>query len=338
MKPQDHSKLGELLSEDLFLKMARSAAKAPSGHNTQPWLFSKTGGDTFVIQPDFRRALPVADADHHELYISLGCAAENAALAAAYHGYATHCEIEERAEETVIKLRLAKDELPEDGQLFLQIDRRQTTRREYEPKTVPPTALQAWQEAINGDGIALKFFRDPAEIAPLSDYILQANQAQFSNPAFVQELIEWIRFSSKEAGQQGDGVWTSTSGVPSLGRPLGSWVMRRFVTAQSEAKRWRKLIEKSAGFALFMTQDNRPEGWIKLGRAFQRFALLATAMGISHAHVNMPCEVEPVREKMARRLGLPGYTPLLLIRFGYAQPMPYSKRRRLDEVIVSSAV
>jgi hypothetical protein len=280
----------------------------------------------------------VADADHHELYISLGCAAENAALAAAYYGYATHCEIENRAEGAIINLRLDQDELPEDGQLFLQIDRRQTTRRAYEPQAVPDTALHAWQEAIEGDGIAVKFFLEPAEIARLSEYILEANQAQFDDPAFVQELIEWIRFSGKEATQRGDGVWTSTSGVPSLGRPLGSWVMRRFVSAQSEAKRWRKLIEKSAGFALFMTQDHQPEGWIKLGRAFQRFALLATEMGISHAHVNMPCEVEPVREEMVRALGLNGYTPLLLIRFGYAPPMPRSKRRRLDEVIVSPAV
>lgn len=336
MKPQHHSNFGSILSEDLFLKMARSASKAPSGHNTQPWLFSRVADDTFVIQPDFRRVLPVADADHHELFISLGCAAENAALAAAYYGYATHCEIQDWAEGAIIKLRLDKNEAPEDGRLFLQIDRRQSTRCAYDERPVPETALYAWQEAIKGDEVAVKFFLEPTEIARLTDFILAGNQAQFTDKGFVQELIGWIRFSEKEAVQQGDGVWTSSTGVPSLGRPLGSWVMRNFVTAQSEAKRWRKLIEKSAGFALFMTQDHRPEGWIKLGRAFQSFGLMAAEMGISHAHVNMPCEVEPVREKMARELGLKGYTPLLLLRFGYAQPMPYSKRRRLDEVIASA--
>ena len=68
------------MKEKDFQQLATLASRAPSGHNTQPWLFDQEG-DTFIIRPDFSKALPVVDPDHRELYISLGCAAENTLLA-----------------------------------------------------------------------------------------------------------------------------------------------------------------------------------------------------------------------------------------------------------------
>ncbi|MDX1638279.1 MAG: hypothetical protein R3281_09930, partial [Balneolaceae bacterium] len=68
-------------------------------------------------------------------------------------------------------------------------------------------------------------------------------------------------------------------------------------------------------------------------RAFQRFGLTATKLEISHAHVNMPCEEKEVRNRMRDELDLDGH-PLLLIRFGYSEKMPYSFRRDVDEVLV----
>ena len=59
-----------------LLFLIEQAVKAPSGHNTQPWMFriSETEID---ICPDYSRALPVVDPDNRELFVSLGCAAEN---------------------------------------------------------------------------------------------------------------------------------------------------------------------------------------------------------------------------------------------------------------------
>ena len=73
--------------------------------------------------------------------------------------------------------------------------------------------------------------------------------------------------------------------------------------------------------------------WISLGRAFQRFGLTATKLNIRHAHMNMPCEVPEIREKMAKYLNSEG-DPLLLVRIGYSEKMPYSFRRNLEEVLM----
>ena len=77
-----------------FLFMIEQAVKAPSGHNTQPWLF-KTGETEIEIRPDFTKSLPVVDPDNRELFVSLGCAAENLCIAASHKGYRTKVAIEE---------------------------------------------------------------------------------------------------------------------------------------------------------------------------------------------------------------------------------------------------
>ena len=63
-------------------------------------------------------------------------------------------------------------------------------------------------------------------------------------------------------------------------------------------------------------------------------SLTATQLNISHSHVNMPCEEVNVRRQMAQKFGLTGLEPLLLIRFGYAKPTPYSFRKNIEKVIV----
>ena len=43
--------------------LIEQACKAPSGHNTQPWLF-EPGAQQIRIHPDLRQALPVVDPKH----------------------------------------------------------------------------------------------------------------------------------------------------------------------------------------------------------------------------------------------------------------------------------
>ena len=49
------------------------AIRAPSSHNTQPWLF-RIAGDHLGVMADRSRALPVADPQDRELVISCGAA------------------------------------------------------------------------------------------------------------------------------------------------------------------------------------------------------------------------------------------------------------------------
>ncbi len=319
-----------MIPEESLIKIIKFAAKAPSGHNTQPWKF-KTGDDSISILPDFTRALPVVDADNHALYISLGCALENLVIAANELNYKTVTEfaLDESAPRIVVKLYPAPER--DKSGLCEYIGKRQVTRNKYKPEKVPESLLnELFSEA---EGVHVRLFLSEEEIDSLAPYIIEGNSLQFGNKAFVSELLSWLRFSEKEVMTKGDGIWSASMGLPGTGRIIGSFVMKNFVTAASEEKRLRKLIGATAGFALFMVEKNDPVHWIRLGQSFQRFGLISTKNNISHAHLNMPCEELQVREKLIRDFNLGTLTPLLLIRFGYSEPMPYSFRRNLSGML-----
>jgi len=320
-----------MIPHDIFLKIVRNAVKSPSGHNTQPWLFAKED-DVISIKPDLSRALPIADPDHRELFISLGCAAETAMIAAGFYGYRTVLEINGFSTDFSIKISLKKNDRIDQPALFSYIAARQTTRNLFADKPISNEDIAALINVGGGDNI--RFFIGQNEIQKLSPFITEANAIQMSNPKFKSELIQWMRFSEKEAMHKGDGLYTACSGVPSFGRVPGSFVLKNFVTAKSENKRLLKQLEKTAAVAIFTTPGNALENWIQTGMVFQRFALTATKLGLNHSYINSPCQIAQVRDRMMNDLGLDGF-PQLLIRLGYSQKMHSSFRRRIHDVILT---
>lgn len=314
-------------------KLVCYGIKAPSGHNTQPWLFSIRENEIH-IHPDFTRALPVVDSDNHALYISLGCAAENIAIAANKYRLGADVSIEEVGyDHPFIKISLIADDPIQEDELVKYINQRQSTRNEYSDKQVPEHDLDALKKSFDFKDIDMLTFTNRDELKDLEPLIIEGSNLQFQNKRFVEELVDWFRFSKTEAEEKSDGLWTQCMGLPNMPRFIGNIVMKYFVSAKSEAKRWKKLIGASAGFALFVVHKNDVAHWIRLGRAFQRFGLTATKLGISHAHVNMPCEELEVRQKFVKKFNLGSKHPLLLIRVGYSEKMPYSLRRNTAKVM-----
>lgn len=319
-----------MIPEESLLKILKYATKAPSGHNTQPWIF-KTGNDSISIFPDFTRALPVVDPDNHALYISLGCALENLIIAANEFNYKTETEFTGDERQPLIVVKLSSAPGIDTSGLFDHIAKRQVTRSKFKPEKVPCSLFSELFEET--EGVLVKLFLSEEETDSLTSYIIEGNSLQFGNKKFVNELVSWLRFSEKEAMTKGDGIWLASMGLPNIGRLIGNFVMKNFASAGTEEKRLKKLIKASAGFALFMVEKNDPYHWIKLGQLFQRFGLIATKNNISHSHLNMPCEELQVRNKLIHDYHLQNLTPLLLIRFGYSEPMPYSFRRNLSNLL-----
>ena len=319
-----------MIPDDIFFKIVRSAVRAPSGHNTQPWLFAKED-DGICMMPDFSRALPVADPEHRELFISLGCAAETALIAARFYGYSPALQNHVSNTDCSIKILLQKDDTIEQPSLFSYVTARQTTRNLYAARSVLAEDIATLKNMDGGNSI--RFFMGQKEIRQFSPFIAEANTIQMSNPRFKSELIQWMRFSEKEAMQKGDGLYSACSGVPSMGRVFGSFVLKNFVTAKSENKRLLKQLGTTAAVALFTSQKDSIEDWIKTGMTFQRFALTVAKLGLNHSYINLPCQINQVRDKMMKDLGLAGF-PQLIIRLGYSQKMHFSFRRRIDEVIL----
>jgi len=324
------------MSERQLKELIRFASLAPSGHNTQPWKFSMKR-DAVYIYPDYARRLRVVDPDDHALFIGLGCALENLVVAANRMGYSAKADYFPPDEkEECIRVTLNEEKVEADPDLFDAIAKRQATRNRYDGRPIPAEALEALRKAGERVGVSLRLLTGKKEMEPIIPFVKEGNRLQFGNPSFVNELIEWIRFSKKDALAKRDGLNAASMGLPFIPGWLGRFIIRHLATAEGEAKKCEKLILGSSALALFVAGSNEKRSWIDVGRSFERFALKAAALNIRHAHMNMPCEEVGVRKELQEHLGLENGQPLLLLRIGYSDPMPASYRRPVEDLLIGA--
>ncbi len=269
--------------------MVQSAISAPSGHNTQPWLFTHEK-DKMIIAPDFKRALPAADPDNRELYISLGCAAENSMIAARREGFVTFWKIEETANGANIVIRLHKAKCPTDTGLYDCMHIRQTTRSAYSVCQPQSSELEVLNKTLSLAGIRLDLLPSHYAASLLTPFIKEANILQMRNHLNKKELLDWRRFSRSEARKKADGLYVKCSGVSPLGRSIGAWLMEKLINTTSEEKRLIKLLATTPLFAIISSEGDNVTDWITTGMSTQRLALKSTAMGLKHAYLNTPCQ------------------------------------------------
>lgn len=318
-----------LAADASLAELVRYATLAANSHNTQPWRFAAKDGAVTIL-PDPSRRTPVVDPDDHHLFVSLGCAAENLSIAAEARGRRATVGFDPAGDGSVA---IALESGPAaETPLFVAIPERQCTRSEYDGRAVPAEDLARIEEAARVDGVDLVLISDPARMAAVLDYVVAGNTRQVEDPAFVAELSEWLRFNAAHAAATRDGLYSASSGNPTspawLGRLLFPWIF----SAGSENDRYSRQIRSSAGIAVFVAREEGKAGWVSVGRSYQRFALQATALGIRNAFVNQPVEVPAVRAEFAAWLGM-GRRPDLVVRYGYAPPMPRSLRRPVTDVM-----
>ena len=305
------------------------ATLAANSHNAQAWRFRETPQGVAIL-PDLTRALPVADGDHHHLYASLGCAAENLMLAAGAAGRSSALDF---MPDGAGRIEIALGDAGTTDPLFDAILARQCTRSDYDARPVPAADLAALEAAARVEGAEVMVITDPAGIEQVLELILAANAAQVSDPAFAAELKSWLRFNASAAIQTGDGLYSVSSGNPTLPTFLGRFMFDRFFTVRAENDRYARQVRSSSGLAVIHSARDDPAHWVQAGRACQRFALQATALGVRHAHLNQPVEVASTRPQLQSLLGLGERRPDMVLRFGYAPPMPRSLRRPVAAVI-----
>lgn len=315
------------------IDLIRYATLAANGHNTQPWRF-RLAQDRISILPDFTRSTPVVDPDDHHLFASLGCAAENLAIAAAEQGWHGEPRFDASGDGSVV-LEFGAGSA-ERSVLLAAIPERQSTRAEYDGRSVAAADLALLVAASRIPGIDLHLVTDRQEMERVLDLVVAGNTAQMADPAFMRELKHWLRFNPRQALEAGDGLFTAASGNPFAPAWLGGLLFDFFFDATKENVKYARQLRSSAGIAIFVSEFDNKEHWVRAGRACQRFALQATALGLKHAFVNQPVEVPALRPQLASLVGMSGRRPDIVMRFGYGPTLPYSPRRRVEAVLTSA--
>ncbi|MEA3294258.1 MAG: hypothetical protein U9P81_04675 [Euryarchaeota archaeon] len=317
-----------------IIELVRYATMAPSGHNTQPWKFS-LNEDCIRIFPDFTRSLPVVDPDNRELYISLGCALENLVIAAKYAGHDPEVEYFPAGEpDECLLVTLKHSNVTGDNNLFHAIPKRHTNRREYNKQQIPAADLKKIESVPTENGVTSLVLTEPGAIEQIIDLVREGNRIQMNDDAFMDEITSWIRFNDSEEELHLDGLTSRAMGRSPAPGWLGRMFMRIFLSAKSQSKTDEKNIRSSPALMIIISDKNDKKSWIDVGRSFERIALTLTTLNIENAHLNQPCEVPQLKTLLKQHLALGSAHPQLLLRLGYAEPLPRSPRRSHQHVLI----
>ena len=326
-----HGKVNAGNKAALLRELVRYAILAPSSHNTQCWKF-RLEDDAISILPDFSRRCPAVDPDDHHLFVSLGCAAENLSQAALANGLMGHTGFDATGGNALrVALEPTKSVV---STLFQAIPERQSTRGEYDGQPLARHELELLEKAGTGNGVQVVVLTERQAMETVLEYVVQGNTVQMNDPAFVNELKQWIRFSGSEAVRTGDGLYAASSGNPSAPTWLGSLLFNVFFTPKSENDKYAKHVRSSAGIAIFVSDHPTPAQWVEVGRCYERFALQSAALGIRNAMLNQPVEVSTLRPQFANYLNIGKRRPDLVVRFGRGPKLPASLRRPIQAVLV----
>lgn len=311
------------------------AVLAPSGHNTQPWLF-KIQSERVELYCDRTRSLPIVDQQHREMIISCGAALFNLRVAMRHFGYEDVVEVlpDPNNPDLLAQISLGPEiqtSTPDDNDtLFYAIRKRHTNRQEYTDQPLSESLLEALQSAAIAEHASLELFQTQAQKQAIADLVVEGDRRQMANSQFREELANWIHSNSTKSH---DGMPAYAHGYGDLVSNVVPFVIRNFNLGSMRAKEDGKLVMQSPVVAVLGTENDLAGDWLSAGQALSRVLLRARADGVWAAYMNQPIEVSELRPQLSQKLKQSNY-PQLILRLGYGPDIKPIPRRSVDEVLI----
>ena len=313
-------------SEADLRRVATAGIRAPSLHNTQPWLFRLRDG-AIEILADPARQLAVADRTGWAVRLACGAAVYNARLALAATG--TPAEVVLRPDTTepdlIARLTPGPERPPTyaEHDLYTAIARRHSNRAPFWPDPVPADIRIRLIEAARTEGAWLDLLVGMTALAGFAQIAQSADRVLRRDTRYQSEMAGWTHLDTAP-----DGVPVA-AGAP-VPEPQDLLPQRAFADRRRAPGRDYE-PEPLVGI-LGVPGDNRTHQ-IVAGQALQKVLLTAADAGLAASMLSQPIEVPAARDQLRRSLGRAGI-PQLAVRFGYGQPGHPSPRRDIAEVLL----
>lgn len=324
--------------------LLRYAILAPSGHNTQPWLFKIVENNEIEVYADRSRALPLVDPDDRELLISCGAALYNLRLAANHFGIADEKVqlLPDRNDPDLLARMSLRDDVEgaikkqaeNNATLFEAISKRRSNRSPFENKRLPSDLLASLKDSASANGAWLDMIDDDNmdKKNVLADLISQGDKIQLSDKRFRRELAAWIHPNRSKSR---DGMPGYAHGMThDIASHIGPFLIRTFDIGKGQAAKDKELASGSPVLAVLGTDADEPLNWIQTGQALARILLQARAKGVWTTYMNQPIEVSELRPRVLQALGRATGFPQLLMRMGYSKEVRPTPRRDIKDVII----
>lgn len=320
--------------KEKFKFFVRYAILAPSGHNTQPWVF-EVHDESLNLYADRTRALPVIDPDDRELIISCGAALTNLIYAMKYFGFEPEIKFFPSDEDNdllaSVSIKTRDYEPTEEEKVFLKaIQKRRTNRLPFAEDIIDGITKQRLMTITTEDkDVRFTIIDDSASKEEIIKLIEQGDKIQSQNKSFCRELAQWVHPNRSNSKDGIPGYAFGMGDLISYGSPF---FIGNLNWGDIQAGRDRNLVKGSPVLAVIETKKDKPYEWLKTGMALERILLKAASEGIAASYLNQPLEVPELFEKLKETIKTPNY-PQMILRMGYGKEVKSTPRRDVEDVI-----
>lgn len=318
--------ISERVDEQTVRSAIALACRAPSIHNSQPWLW-RYNADRVELLADRRRLLPTTDVHGRDLLISCGAALHHLRVALAAAGVAATIRRMPRPATPELLATVALSARPAiegDLRAAAAITARRTDRRRFGDWPVPEAFLDELRTVAEREGAFLHVIDHTGggrEVVLAA--MRETERVREAMTRYHTETALWT------------GRLTGDDGVPQanlLADPAGTGdgLARPFPSGTIE----QEPGPDGAVLLALATPSDDLLSQLRAGEALSAVLLHATELGLGTCPLSQPLEVPAIHHKIRDGLLSGVLSPQILIRIGWppADQVPPTPRRPLDDV------
>ena len=306
-----------------------TAARAPSVHNSQPWLF-RVGARAVELWCDPRRKTR-DDAIGREMLISCGAALFGLRLAVRSLGYLPVVDVLPDGSQLRLMARVSigaavpVNEL--EWRMLQTVPHRHTHRGPFVAGALPSGLLAGLQNDAVVEGATLALIGKGLPYDRLARLAAAARRAD-TDPDEQTEIRRWTRSPGSPLR---DGIpATALTARPPAADPPGRLPQRDFDAGRRMGRLPGGGAPPEATAVLLTAGDHRAD-WLRAGQALQRLLLHAASAWVFASLYTQPLENPVTRELIRDTLALPG-NPQMLLQLGRAASAASTARLSPEEL------
>jgi hypothetical protein len=304
--------------------------RAPSAHNTQPWVL-RYGDDAVEVGWDPSRALRQGDPTGRDLRLSLGAFVECCLIVCADAGLAV--DFEPGYDEPCLRAGMLAGAPAAYATPFAAADvrRRMTSRVAYHPGTLTNDEVAELRDLARAAGGDVRL----AACRNLRGMLAEADRHLFGTPPVARELRRWLRLTPRHPSYRLDGLTDQAldlsrleaSGLRAVLAPGAYGLLRRAGLGRLLAAASRGLLDYDGQVLILVAPPCcGRDGQVAMGRVLLRQWLALARRGYATHPLSQILDYLPTRDAVAQRLGIGDPERLLsLVRVG--RPAARSFRR-----------
>jgi nitroreductase len=286
--------------------------RAPSAHNTQPWLL-EYGPESVELRYDPERHLRAGDPTRRDLYLSLGAFVEAVVIASASEGVALRFAPRVEADRVGT---FTRGDATDAAFTADDLARRRTSRLPYEPRRLEAEDVAAARAQL-GSGAVLH----EVSARELLGLYVRADHHLYDAPLVVSELRSWLRLSRRDPRFEQDGLSYECLALSRAAATALAVVLRPRVYGAVRAARLHRVLtaatkgvlSREGSVLVLEGRGDAPEHVLDHGRSLLRVWLALARRGLYTHPLSQILDCAETEQELSERLAVTEPSRLLSV-------------------------